>query len=80
MILKRFDTPDEVRIMPKGRFEIVRLGQPLPEALPMPSTGTSLLRSSIQFGNVFRQSFSKSWNNSSSASDKCRQDASREGW
>jgi hypothetical protein len=26
VILKRFETPDEVREMPKGRFEIVRLG------------------------------------------------------
>ena len=26
VILKRFETPDEVRTMPKGRFEIVRLG------------------------------------------------------
>ena len=26
VILKRFDNPDEVRQMPKGRFEIVRLG------------------------------------------------------
>jgi hypothetical protein len=26
VILKRFDTPDEVRSMAKGRFEIVRLG------------------------------------------------------
>lgn len=26
VILKRFESPDEVRTMPKGRFEIVRLG------------------------------------------------------
>jgi hypothetical protein len=26
VILKRFDAPDEVREMPKGRFEIVHLG------------------------------------------------------
>jgi hypothetical protein len=26
VILKRFETPDEVRIMAKGKFEIVRLG------------------------------------------------------
>lgn len=26
MLLRRFDTPDEVREMTKGRFEIVRLG------------------------------------------------------
>jgi hypothetical protein len=26
VILKRFETPDEVREMPKGRFEVVRLG------------------------------------------------------
>jgi quercetin dioxygenase-like cupin family protein len=26
VVLKRFDRPDEVREMPKGRFEIVRLG------------------------------------------------------
>lgn len=26
VILKRFETPDEVREMPKGRFELVRLG------------------------------------------------------
>lgn len=26
VILKRFETPDEVREFPKGRFEIVRLG------------------------------------------------------
>ncbi|MGH9367043.1 MAG: cupin domain-containing protein [Thermoanaerobaculia bacterium] len=26
LILKRFDTPDEVRVFEKGRFEIVRLG------------------------------------------------------
>ena len=26
VILKRFDTPDETRLMEKGRFEIVRLG------------------------------------------------------
>jgi hypothetical protein len=26
VILKRFDSPDEVREMVKGRFEIVRLG------------------------------------------------------
>ena len=26
VILKRFETPDEVRIFEKGRFEIVRLG------------------------------------------------------
>ncbi len=26
MILKRFEAPDEVRHMPKGRFEVVRLG------------------------------------------------------
>jgi hypothetical protein len=26
VILKRFETPDEVREMPNGRFEIVRLG------------------------------------------------------
>ena len=26
VILKRFETPDEVRERPKGRFEIVRLG------------------------------------------------------
>jgi len=26
VILKRFETPDEVRTMSKGRFEIVRLG------------------------------------------------------
>ena len=27
MILKRFETPDEVRTFPKGRFEIVRVGR-----------------------------------------------------
>ena len=26
VILKRFETPDEVRVFPKGRFEIVRIG------------------------------------------------------
>jgi hypothetical protein len=26
MILKRFETPDETRVMTKGKFEIVRLG------------------------------------------------------
>ena len=26
VILKRFDSPDEIRTFPKGRFEIVRLG------------------------------------------------------
>ena len=26
VIIKRFDTPDEVRTFPKGRFEIVRIG------------------------------------------------------
>lgn len=26
VILKRFETPDETRVFPKGRFEIVRLG------------------------------------------------------
>jgi mannose-6-phosphate isomerase-like protein (cupin superfamily) len=26
VILRRFETPDEVREMPKGRFEIIRLG------------------------------------------------------
>ena len=26
VVLKRFETPDEIRDMPKGRFEIVRLG------------------------------------------------------
>src|SRR5262249_54435781 len=26
VILKRFDTPDEVREMPRGRFEVVRVG------------------------------------------------------
>jgi quercetin dioxygenase-like cupin family protein len=26
VILKRFDTPDEVRVFPKGRFEVVRIG------------------------------------------------------
>ena len=26
VILKKFETPDEVRNMPKGKFEIVRLG------------------------------------------------------
>jgi hypothetical protein len=26
VILKRFDTPDETRVLPKGKFEIVRLG------------------------------------------------------
>jgi quercetin dioxygenase-like cupin family protein len=26
VILKRFDTPDEVREMPRGRFEVVRIG------------------------------------------------------
>lgn len=26
VVLKRFDTPDETRVFPKGRFEIVRLG------------------------------------------------------
>ena len=26
VILKRFETPDEIRIFPKGRFEIVHLG------------------------------------------------------
>jgi len=26
VILKRFETPDEVREMPNGRFEIIRLG------------------------------------------------------
>jgi mannose-6-phosphate isomerase-like protein (cupin superfamily) len=26
VILKSFDAPDEVRVMPKGRFEIVKLG------------------------------------------------------
>jgi mannose-6-phosphate isomerase-like protein (cupin superfamily) len=27
MVLKRFETPDEVRTFPKGRFEIVRVGR-----------------------------------------------------
>ncbi len=27
VILKRFETPDEVRVFEKGRFEIVRLGE-----------------------------------------------------
>jgi hypothetical protein len=27
MILRRFETPDEVRTFEKGRFEIIRLGQ-----------------------------------------------------
>jgi hypothetical protein len=31
MILKRFDAPDEVREMPLGRLEIVRLGGPTRE-------------------------------------------------
>lgn len=26
VILKRFETPDEVRVFPKGRFEVVQLG------------------------------------------------------
>jgi len=26
VILRRFDSPDETRVMPKGQFEIVRLG------------------------------------------------------
>lgn len=26
VILRRFDSPDETRVMPKGRFEVVRLG------------------------------------------------------
>jgi hypothetical protein len=26
VVLKRFETPDEVRVLTKGRFEIVRLG------------------------------------------------------
>lgn len=26
VVLKRFETPDETRVFPKGRFEIVRLG------------------------------------------------------
>lgn len=26
VILKRFGTPDETRVMPKGRFELIRLG------------------------------------------------------
>jgi hypothetical protein len=26
VLLKRFDTPDETRVMAKGRFEVVRLG------------------------------------------------------
>jgi hypothetical protein len=26
VVLKRFDTPDEVREFPKGRFEVIRLG------------------------------------------------------
>jgi hypothetical protein len=26
LILKRFEQPDEVRVLEKGRFEIVRLG------------------------------------------------------
>jgi quercetin dioxygenase-like cupin family protein len=26
VIIKRFDSPDEVRVMTKGRFEIVRIG------------------------------------------------------
>ena len=26
VILKRFETPDEVRVMKKGKFEVVRLG------------------------------------------------------
>src|ERR1044071_9934585 len=26
VMLKRFETPDEVRVMEKGRFEVVRLG------------------------------------------------------
>ena len=25
-ILKRFDTPDEVRVFEKGKFEVIRLG------------------------------------------------------
>ena len=25
-ILRRFESPDEVRVFPKGRFELVRLG------------------------------------------------------
>lgn len=26
MVLKRFETPDEVRVMSKGKFELVRIG------------------------------------------------------
>jgi hypothetical protein len=26
VILKRFDSPDEIRVMEKGRFELVRIG------------------------------------------------------
>ena len=26
VILKRFETPDEIRVMTKGRFEIIRIG------------------------------------------------------
>jgi mannose-6-phosphate isomerase-like protein (cupin superfamily) len=26
VMLRRFDSPDETRVMPKGRFEVVRLG------------------------------------------------------
>ena len=26
VILKRFESPDEVRVWPKGKFELVRLG------------------------------------------------------
>ena len=26
VILKRFDTPDETRLFPKGRFELIRIG------------------------------------------------------
>jgi hypothetical protein len=26
VVLKRFESPDETRVMPKGRFEVVRIG------------------------------------------------------
>lgn len=26
VLLKRFDSPDETRVMPKGRFDVVRIG------------------------------------------------------
>jgi hypothetical protein len=26
VILKRFETPDEIRLFPKGRFELIRIG------------------------------------------------------